>query len=238
MVDDLEMLVNKYGVYNVKFADEMFVLNPKHVHGICDLIIERKLKLNIWAYARVDTVREDMIDKLKQAGINWLAFGIEAASETVRNDVDKGYKQADIYRTIERVRKAGIYVIGNYIFGLPEDTHETMQATLDMALDLNCEFGNFYCAMAYPGSALYQHAVKDHWALPATWAGYSQHAVDTLPLPTKHLTATEVLRFRDKAFQIYYTSPRYLEMVGRTFGPATVAHIKDMASHTLQRKYA
>ena len=238
VVDDLEILVNKYGIYNVKFADEMFVLNPKHVHGICDLIIERKLKLNIWAYARVDTVREDMIDKLKKAGINWLAFGIEAASAQVRDDVDKGYKQVDIYRTIERVRKAGIYVIGNYIFGLPEDTHETMQATLDMALDLNCEFGNFYCAMAYPGSALYKQAMKERWALPSTWAGYSQHSVDSLPLPTKHLTAAEVLRFRDKAFQVYYTSPKYLEMVERTFGSDTVAHIKDMASHTLQRKYA
>ena len=80
--------------------------------------------------------------------------------------------------------------------------------------------------------------MKERWALPSTWAGYSQHSVDSLPLPTKHLTAAEVLRFRDKAFQVYYTSPKYLEMVERTFGSDTVAHIKDMASHTLQRKYA
>ena len=72
---------NSYGVRNIKFADEMFVLNRRHVLGICDLIIERGYDLNIWAYARVDTVKDGMLDKLKRAGFNWLAFGIEAADE-------------------------------------------------------------------------------------------------------------------------------------------------------------
>ena len=98
----------------------MFVLNPRHVHGICDAIIERGYNLNIWAYARVDTVKEDMLDKLKRAGFNWLAFGIEAASERVRDDVDKGFGQEEIFRTIEKVRAAGINVIGNYISGCPK----------------------------------------------------------------------------------------------------------------------
>ena len=238
VVDDLEMLVKKHGVFNVKFADEMFVLNPRHVNGICDEIIQRGLKLNIWAYARVDSVRADMVAKLKQAGINWLAFGIEAANEAVRQEVDKGFDQQDIYRTLELVGQAGIHVIGNYIFGLPEDDHRTMQQTLDMALELNCEFGNFYCAMAYPGSALYQQALREGWALPATWTGYSQHSVDSLPLPTKHLTAAEVLRFRDAAFQKYFTSDRYLDMVRQKFGEPTVQHLREMAAHKLERRNA
>ena len=116
---------------NLKFADEMFVLNPRHVLGICDGIIDRGFDLNIWAYARVDTVKDDMLDKLKRAGFNWLAFGIEAASERVRYDVDKGFGQEEIFRTIEKVRATGINVIGNYIFGFPEDDLGSMQATLD-----------------------------------------------------------------------------------------------------------
>src|SRR6185503_12015621 len=96
----------------------------------------------------------------------------------------------------------------------------TMQATLDLALDLNCEFANFYCAMAYPGSALYDLALRVGWALPERWSGYSQHAVDTLPLPTKHLAAAEVLRFRDHAFMTYFTDARYLGLVAQKFGPA------------------
>jgi hypothetical protein len=54
-------------------------------------------------------------------------------------------------------------------------------------------------------------------------------------LPTKYITAKDVLLFRDEAFLKYYANPRYLEMVQRRFGPETVAHIKDMTSHRLER---
>jgi radical SAM superfamily enzyme YgiQ (UPF0313 family) len=237
VIAQIDTLVTRYGVRNIKIADEMFVLNPRHVGVICDLIIERGYDLNIWAYARVDTVRDGMLDKLKRAGFNWLAFGIEAASERVRDDVQKGFGQDLVYKTIQAVRDAGINVIGNYIFGLPEDDLETMQATLDLAIDLNCEFANFYCAMAYPGSPLYDLALKQGWRLPDKWSGYSQHSVDTLPLPTKYLPASEVLRFRDQAFSAYFTSSRYLELMTTKFGPATTAHVQEMAGHPLKRRH-
>ncbi len=238
-VAQIDTLVNKYGVRNIKFADEMFVLNMKHVHGICDLLIERGYDLNIWAYARVDTVRgEDTLEKLKRAGFNWLVFGIEAASERVRTDVDKSFAQDLIFKTIERVRAAGVNVLGNYIFGLPEDDIKTMQQTLDLALALNCEFANFYSAMAYPGSRLYGIAVSNGWPLPRTWAGFSQHATETLPLPTKYLSGPEVLQFRDHAFKAYFTNPGYLAMIERKFGSPTVDHIREMVSYDLNRPYA
>ena len=114
---------------------------------------------------------------------------------------------------------------------------ESMEETLNLAMDLNCEFANFYCAMAYPGSELYHRAVEKKLPLPDTWTGYSQHAFDTLPLPTNHLSGKEVLRFRDHAFETYFTNPRYLEMVRHKFGPQVVEHIKDMTSNKLERKY-
>jgi radical SAM superfamily enzyme YgiQ (UPF0313 family) len=237
VIGQIDKLVHDYGVRNIKIADEMFVLNPRHVLGICEAIIERGYDLNIWAYARVDTVKGEMLDKLKRAGFNWLAFGIEAASERVRDDVDKGFGQDEIFRTIEKVRAAGINVIANYIFGLPGDDLESMQATLDLALELNCEFANFYSAMAYPGSQLYNLALQKGWSLPEKWSGYSQHAVDTLPLPTKYLSGAEVLRFRDQAFQVYFSSPEYLSMVAQKFGAETAQGIKEMAAHPLKRKY-
>jgi len=238
VIEQIDLLVHKYGVRNIKFADEMFVLHPRHVIGLCDLLIERNYNLNIWAYARVDTVKDEMLDKLKRAGFNWLAFGIEAANEAVLTDVDKRYRVDQVYEAVEKVKSAGIHIIGNYIFGLPEDTIETMQQTLDLARDLNCEFANFYCAMAYPGSPLYQQALKNQWQLPLTWSGYSQHAVDTLPLPTRHVSAGDVLRFRDDAFHHYFTNARYLDLVRTTFGESTLSHVQQMTAHRLERMYA
>jgi anaerobic magnesium-protoporphyrin IX monomethyl ester cyclase len=235
VIREIDLLVNEYGVRNIKIADEMFVLNRKHIEGICDRIIERGYDLNIWAYARVDTVKDGMSEKLKQAGFNWLAFGIEAANERVRGDVQKGFGQDLIYKTLNDVRGADINIIGNFIFGLPEDDIVTMQETLDMAIELNCEFVNLYCAMAYPGSELYDVAIKEDMSLPREWNDYSQHAKSCLPLPTKYLTASEVLRFRDHAFQVYFNSPSYLNMIEKRFGMETVRHIQGMAKHKLER---
>jgi radical SAM superfamily enzyme YgiQ (UPF0313 family) len=237
VADQLQRLHEHYCVRHVKIADEMFVLNRRHVEAICDEIIARRLDLNLWAYARVDTVQPDLLAKLKQAGFNWLALGIEAANPRVRADVQKAFDQEEIYATLACIRGAGINVIGNFIFGLPDDDHETMQQTLDLALELNCEFANFYATMAYPGSPLYAQALAEGWELPASWAGYSQHAFDTLPLPTRHVSAGEVLRFRDEAFQTYYTHPAYLEMIERKFGPATAEEIRRMTAHRLPRQH-
>ena len=237
VLDQLDRLVEDYGVRNVKIADEMFVLNARHVLGLCDGIVERGHDLNVWAYARVDTVKPAMLDRLRRAGVTWLAFGIEAASEHVRSDVDKGFDQDLVFKTLGEVRAAGINVIGNFIFGLPEDDLASMQATLDLAFALNCEFANFYTTMAYPGSALYPMAQRLHWALPERWSGYSQHALDTLPLPTKHLPAADVLRFRDQAFTTYFTSPAYLDLVTRKFGEAAADEIRAMTRHRLERRH-
>jgi anaerobic magnesium-protoporphyrin IX monomethyl ester cyclase len=233
--DELERLAGM-GVKNIKIADEMFVLNKRHVLSICDEIINRGLTFNIWAYARVDTVKEGMLPKLKQAGFNWLAFGIETANERVQTNVEKRFDTAEIYDTMRKVKEHGISIIGNYIFGLPEDDHASMQETLDMALDLNCEFANLYSAMAYPGSPLYTMALTEGWQLPEKWSGYSQHSVDSTPLPTKYLPASEVLKFRDEAFLKYFRAPSFLNMIQSRFGAETVEHINAMTQHKLERQ--
>lgn len=242
VIRQIDILVNKYGVRNIKMIDEMFVLNRTHVLGICDRIIERGYDLNIWAYARVDTVKDEYLKRLRKAGFRWLALGIESGSKHVRDGVEKGrFGTADIVKVVREIQNAGIYVGANYIFGLPDDTHESMRETLDLALEINAEWANFYCAMAYPGSQLYAMAKENGWPLPDDpagpgWIGYSQHSYECLPLPTEKLSAAEVLRFRDNAFRIYFSSPSYLKMIEEKFGKEVVEHVKKMNAITLRRK--
>ena len=236
VVDEITHLRETYGVKNIKFVDEMFVLNKRHVLEICDRLIERDLGVNIWAYARVDTVQDQFLDKLKAAGVNWLCLGIESASDNVRDGALKKFENEDIIDVVRRIQGAGIYVLGNFIFGLPDDTIDRMQETLDLALELNCEFANFYSAMAYPGSPLYAEAVKTGTELPSSWHQFSQHAYDTLPLANAHCTSADILEFRDKAWNAYFTNADYLSMVRRTFGDDVVDHIGRMVEIPLARR--
>ncbi len=236
VVEEIGLLVNSYGIKNIKIVDELFVLSEKHYMTIVELLIERGYGLNIWAYARVDTVKLANLQKMKKAGINWLALGIESANPDVRDGASKKMRVNDIKKVVRTIQEAGIRVIGNYIFGLPEDTNETMQETLDMAIDLNCEFANFYSGMAYPGSQLYEMAVKECWELPEEWHGYSQHSYDILPLPTKYISAREVLKFRDDAFHAYFSNSNYVKSIEKKFGRDVREHIELISSTRLKRK--
>jgi anaerobic magnesium-protoporphyrin IX monomethyl ester cyclase len=236
VVEEIELLVKKYGVRNIKIVDELFILDEKHYMKIVDALLKKDYDLNLWVYARIDTIKPDYLEKMKRAGIHWIALGIESANQQVRDHVAKGVRIRDIRHIVRTIQEAGIRVIGNFIFGLPNDTRETMQETLDMAIDLNCEFVNFYCAMAYPGSELFEIAIREGWELPKEWHGFSQHSYEMLPLPTKYLSAREVLRFRDEAFHKYFSNPRYLDMVENKFGSRIKMHIQEMTKTRLKRK--
>ncbi len=238
VVEEIDLLYHTYGVRTFKIIDEMFVLNDRHVEGICQRLAAKPYarELNFWAYARVDTVKEDRLQMLRDAGIRWLALGIESGSEHVRDGAEKSLAEQDIVDIVKAIQNADIHVIGNYIFGLPDDNLQTMRQTLDLAKVLNCEFANFYSAMAYPGSPLYRMAIENGWDLPESWSGFSQHSYDCKPLPTEQVSSAEVLRFRDNAFHEYFQSPAYLDLVERKFGEETMQHIKEMSSSRLRRK--
>jgi len=237
VVQQMDTLVNEYGVKNIKIIDEMFIFNPKHFTSIAEGLIKRKHDLNIWAYARVDTVKEKYLETLKKAGFDWLCFGFESGSDKVREDISKGrFNKEDMYKVADITKKSGINIMGNYVFGLPEDDYESMQQTLDLAKDLNCEFANFYSTMAYPGSQLYNESLKKGWKLPDSWEKYSQHSYNCQPLPTNKISAKEVLKFRDEAFNIYFSNPTYLNMVENKFGLEAKEHIIEMTKTKLKRK--
>ena len=205
VIDEIGFLVKEYGVKNLKICDELFTLNHTHVTTICSGI--KDYHLNIWAYARVGTVTPSLLRTMKSAGINWLCYGFEAGNPDVRKGVGKNY--GDIQTTVDMTREAGIHINGNFMFGLPNDTRETMLETLMMAVDLNCEWVNFYCAMPYPGSAIYDGRTN--------WDGYNQYGNIAVPV--------EIKAFRDEAFYEYFSRPRYQKMIKEKFGDKALEHI-------------
>lgn len=228
------------GVYTIKITDELFLLNRKYYVPLCEMLHDRGYgeKLRMWAYSRIDTVkRPELLKLVRSAGIKWLALGIESGDKEVRLEVSKGkFEDVDIKQVIQQVHDAGIEVMANYLFGLPGDTFESMQKTLDLSIEL-CTFGwNAYAAMALPGSKLYKEALINNIPLPTTYEGYSFHSYDTLPLPTEKLTAAEVLAFRDKAFDVYHSNSAFLEKIRNKFGETAVKNIQDMLKVKLKRK--
>lgn len=225
------------GVKNIKIADELFVLKPRHFMTICKMIKERGYEFNIWAYSRVDTCKPEYLDALYGAGVRWLGLGIENPDEVLRREAHKdGFVDVKIKDVIARIENAGIGVGANYIFGLPNDTLQTMQNTLNFAIDRSTDMVNFYSAMAYPGSPLYLEAKKEGKELPETYSGYSQHSYDSLNLSNGNLTSAEIQKFRDYAWNKYHTNPKYLDQLEKNFGLASRKELEATTKVKLKRK--
>ena len=235
-----DTLARDYGVRHINLIDELYVFDPRHYMPIAEALLQREYTLNFCAFARVDRVDHMSVDELrtlKKAGFNWFKLGIESVSTKVLKLAHKGrYNREVIKRVVGRIHDAGIDLCANFMFGLPGDTLASMQENLDFAQELNCAFPSFFCAMAPPGSDLYREAVAKGTPLPAQWIGYAQQGYDFLPLPTETLTAAQVLKFRDEAFQKYFTDPRYLASIEQKFGKAAREHVAAMTRIRLKRK--
>ncbi len=203
VVDEIGYLVSR-GVKNLKFCDELFALNEKHVTEICEGI--KDFKLNVWAYARADTVKPKLLKKMKEAGFNWLAYGFD------------GGNKGNPLKAVQMTKDAGINVMGNFMFGLPGETIGDMINTLRLSNQLQCEYINFYVALPYPGSEWYE-SLKDK---PADWSSFNQYSKNICADP-------EIVRFRDEAYHSYITNPEYLTMIKGKFGERAVTELKEMA---------
>jgi radical SAM superfamily enzyme YgiQ (UPF0313 family) len=241
-----EFIINEFdkliemGVKTIRIADEMFLLNKRYYLPLVKMLAKRNKNddLRIWAYSRVDTIRKPEVLKLiREAGIKWLCLGIESADKNVRLEISKGrFEDVDITKVVEQVYKADIDIMGNYMFGLPGDTMETMQKTLDLSLEMNTIAWNAYAAMPLPGSKLYKDALDKKLKLPEDYAGYSFHAYTTQPLPTDELTPEQILKFRDEAYMTYHTNPKFLKKVEKKYGKIAVENILNNTKIKLKRK--
>jgi len=238
IIKEFDKLV-QMGVKTLRISDEMFLLNKKYFVPLCEMLRDKGYGkiLNMWAYSRVDTVRKpEHLELIKNAGINWLALGIESGERSVRLQASKGkFEDIDIAEVIKRIHDADIEIIANYLFGLAGDNMESMQKTLDLGLELNTSAWNAYAVMPLPGSALFKQAFEDGYSLPKSYEEYSFFSENTSPLPTEYLTSAEILRFRDEAFQTYHSNPNFLDRIRKKYGEKQVRNIQELTKIKLKR---
>lgn len=229
VVEELELLVEQYGVKYVEIIDDTFTLNAGRVEVLCDAIIAHGLgdKLRMWCFARVDRVSERLMDKMRRAGIEWVFMGFESGKDLILQGVNKQQTVEQIKKAVDIVHSAGIHVGGNYVFGLPGDTQESMQETFGLAKELNTEYSNFFITMCYPGTKILEVAKEKGYPLPERWGQYGFFAPDAVPMRTEALTGSDILKFRDNAFKEYFSSERYQRMIRWEFGQKAVDYINN-----------
>lgn len=161
VVKEVEHLMEHYEAQAIWFYDDTFNYNPKRLEKICDLMIERKLNVKWYCEIRVDVMSKRLLAKMAEAGLYYVGFGIESASERVSRDIVT--KQATLQEAYDVIRwslEFGITPNPFFIFSHPTETWEEAQETIRVIEEtraMGCDVSASITHI-YPGTPLEQRA--------------------------------------------------------------------------------
>jgi len=153
VVTELEYLAN-LNFRQINIADDLFTANQERCLAVCEEILKKKLEINWTSFARVDTVSEALLLKMKAAGCTAVSFGIESANPDILKTVKKGITLQQVRNAVRMCRRAGIIPYASFILGLPGETQATIKETTDFAVQLQQEglTSGFHILAPFPGT--------------------------------------------------------------------------------------
>lgn len=215
IVDEIEKLMDRYGVGNILFVDDIFTLRQDRAEKVCDLLIEKDLGVTWRCQTRVDCLNPVLLKKMKQAGCIDISMGIESGSDDMLKAVRKGFTKEKVRQAFKMIKEAGIPTSASFIIGLPEDTTATVRETIEFAKELSPDNAIFYAAMPYPGTELARMVEEKGWKLPEDWDSYrlmSSDAASSKMLAELHISSLseKELRYFLKTAQIEFQIGRLM----------------------------
>lgn len=214
VLEEIELCIDKYGARAIWFYDDTFNYNPNRVEAICDGIIKRGLNIKWTCELRIDILQKDLLKKMKEAGLYYASFGLEAGSERVRKEIiGKNIDLKHLKNTVEWCKELDIKANCFFIFSHPTESWEEAKETIEIIESLkdDCEISTSILHI-YPGTPLEKWA-KEHGKLPKdfSWTRKRDGRVIVLPAALGHVPV-----FKDKLtwFQISELVFRWAEAKG------------------------
>jgi len=208
LVDEIERGYRAYGVTFFYLWADTATLNVKTFGAFCDELIARQLPIRWFANARADNLVDPaFVERLRRSGCWMLALGLETESEETRKDMLKRLEGQKIRMALANLRRAGIRSFAFFIMGYPGETPASLERTADYAVDLDPDFANFYPAVPYPGTELYEKARRAGLLASEDWSRmeYSYYL-----LKGNGLDEPVVMDAINRAKRRFYLRPAYL----------------------------
>jgi radical SAM superfamily enzyme YgiQ (UPF0313 family) len=163
VLEEIDYHVTQHGIRQIDILDDNFVVNRSRTEAILDGVIERgyDLVINIQSGIRTELLDEALLDKMKRAGVYKLGFGIESADPAVLKICRKHLDLDRAANVVSMAKKKGFLVYGYFIIGLPGETDEGFNLTLNYAKELDFDVANFCLAAPLPGTELYRMVEKE-----------------------------------------------------------------------------
>jgi anaerobic magnesium-protoporphyrin IX monomethyl ester cyclase len=211
LVDEIERTHRELGVDFFYLWGDTVTLNVKTFSAFCEELIARNLPIQWFGNARADNLTDPaFVHRLKRSGCWMLALGIESESDQVRKDMVKRLERQKIQAAFKNMRDTGIRSFAFFIFGYPGETRESMEHTIDYAIELDPDFANFYPAVPYPGTALYDKCVRESLLPPELGNDWAKMEYSYYLLRGNGLDEQVVMDAINRAKRRFFLRPSYM----------------------------
>lgn len=207
IVDEMEHLLDVHDAGMIAFMDDTFTMNRKRVEEVCNEIKERDLDFYWGATARVDTLSEKLLRKMKDSGCITLFLGVESADQQHLDNLNKKITLDRIKKTFELTRELDVRTIASAVLGMPGDTRQSIEKTISFVKSLNPSYAVFSLATPYPGTDFYINASKQNLIKVNDWSKYT---LLSPVLETVDCSLEELKALQKKAFKDFYLRPSYI----------------------------
>ncbi|MBU1180098.1 B12-binding domain-containing radical SAM protein [Patescibacteria group bacterium] len=206
IIEELKQIRNM-GFNGFAFWDDNFCSSEMWVGRVCDLLKQEKLELTWTCYGRANTITEKMVYDLKSAGCFSIYIGFESGNQKILDLVQKGTTLDEARKAVKLCRRAGIEVRGSFILGLPGDTPETAQESIDFAKELDLDFVKFMLYTPEQGTELYDIAVNSGQIIDR---GFQGSLTKATYLPNGYKSVQQLEKIAQKANMSYVFRPKFI----------------------------
>ena len=227
VMDEIEECINKYGIAEFNFHDELFTVNKQRVIEFCREVKRRNLDIVWVCMIRVDFVDEETLKEMESAGCKKIAFGFESGSQMILDQMKKRVALEKAEEAVKLVKKAGIKTAGSFMLGNIGETEETIRQTINLAKRLNCDTMAFFIASPYPGTEFYETAkANGYFRRDLEWKDFALVSNNLPPLNLPGLPAERILYWQKKAYREYYLRPKYI--LSKIIGIRSLVELKNL----------
>jgi len=163
VVDEIEFLINEYDTNGVYFREDNFTLKKNHVIGICEELRRRKIDIEWECSSRVDLVDKTLLKIMARAGCKSIWYGVESGSQKTLEKINKGITLEKSRKAVKLSREVGINVGGSFIIGIPGETKEDINKTIQFIKELKLTPSAIHYFYGIPDSALYREVIDNNW---------------------------------------------------------------------------
>ncbi len=182
VVDEMEYLVRDMGFKSIYFDDDTFNVGKSRMLDLCRQIKRRKLKVPWAIMARADLMDEEILLEMKQAGLFAAKYGVESACQELLDQSNKNMNLNKATQMIKLTKKLGIKTHLTFTFGLPGETKETIQKTLDYVFAIDPDSAQFSITTYYPGTDYFDYLNKNKLIISKDWADYDGNSKSVIQI--------------------------------------------------------